>query len=224
MKTVVITGANRGIGLALCQHYRATNARVIGLVREPSKKLKATGTDIISDVDVGDPNNLLLLKAKLADTLKGSTIDVLINNAGILHEEFLDSLAPSPMVQQFHVNALGPLLVTEQALGLLSQNAKVVMITSRMGSMGDNGSGGFYGYRMSKAALNAAAVSLAQDLKSQGITVAILHPGFVQTDMVDGAGNVSAEEAAGDLISQIEQSDATRSGRFFHASGEELPW
>ena len=106
----------------------------------------------------------------------------------------------------------------------LHQGAKIALMTSRMGSIGDNGSGGHYGYRMSKAALNAMGMSLARDLKSRGIAIAILHPGYVRTDMTDGAGNVEPADAARMLIARIDGLGLENTGTFWHANGERLPW
>jgi NAD(P)-dependent dehydrogenase (short-subunit alcohol dehydrogenase family) len=116
------------------------------------------------------------------------------------------------------------LRVTEALLGNLTADAKIAFITSRMGSIADNSSGGYYGYRMSKAALNAAATSLALDLKPRGIAVAILHPGYVQTAMVNFGGDISAEESAQRLSKRIEGLTLENSGNFWHSNGETLPW
>ncbi|GAB3015329.1 hypothetical protein GCM10027098_07220 [Bowmanella dokdonensis] len=151
-------------------------------------------------------------------------IDVLINNAGVLGREDFDNPDPASIEHQFRVNALGPLLVTQHLSSNLSKGARVAMITSRMGSMADNGSGGYYGYRMSKAALNAAGVSMARDLAGRGIAVALLHPGYVQTEMVNHGGDVSAEDAAAGLIKRIDALGPDNSGSFWHANGESLPW
>ena len=131
---------------------------------------------------------------------------------------------PATIEKQFKVNALAPLLVTQCLLPSMAANSKVVMITSRMGSMADNGSGGYYGYRMSKAALNAAGVSMAKDLASQGIAVALLHPGFVQTEMVNYGGDIDATTSALRLQQLIDDLNLANSGQFWHSNGESLPW
>jgi NAD(P)-dependent dehydrogenase (short-subunit alcohol dehydrogenase family) len=126
--------------------------------------------------------------------------------------------------QQFAINALGPLRVTTALLPLLHDGSKVVIITSRMGSIADNGSGGYYGYRMSKAAVNAAGVSLAHDLRGRGIAVALLHPGMVATEMT-GKNGISPEEAVRGIVQRIDALTLETSGRFTHAgTGEQLPW
>jgi NAD(P)-dependent dehydrogenase (short-subunit alcohol dehydrogenase family) len=128
------------------------------------------------------------------------------------------------ILEQFEVNALGPLRITSALLDQLARGSKLAFVTSRMGSIGDNGSGGFYGYRMSKAALNMAAVSLARDLVGRGIAVAILHPGMVKTDMVGDHGQVEPDRAAAQLLERIDALTLERSGTFWHANGEILPW
>jgi NAD(P)-dependent dehydrogenase (short-subunit alcohol dehydrogenase family) len=125
---------------------------------------------------------------------------------------------------QFKVNAVAPLRITEALLGNLQNGSKVAFITSRMGSIADNTSGSYYGYRMSKAALNAAAMSLTRELHPKGIAVAILHPGYVQTAMVNFGGDISAEESARHLSRRIAELNLDNSGTFWHANGEIMPW
>ena len=126
--------------------------------------------------------------------------------------------------RQFEVNALGPLRVTCSLIPALRNGAKIALLTSRMGSIADNESGGSYGYRMSKAALNAAGVSLAKDLSSRGIAVAILHPGYVKTDMTGPSALIDAEESVAGLLDRIDQLNLENSGSFWHMNGELLPW
>ncbi len=136
--------------------------------------------DIIEDIDVATENGA----KKLLAALGSEKIDILINNAGVFHNETLAEMDFENIDHQFNVNALGPIRVTHALLDNLKAGSKVAMITSRMGSIADNGSGGYIGYRMSKAALNAASVSMAHELKNQDIAVGLFHPGFVQTQMV----------------------------------------
>jgi NAD(P)-dependent dehydrogenase (short-subunit alcohol dehydrogenase family) len=220
MKTALITGANRGIGLALCKTYLAQGWNVIGLCRTASPELTESGARVIAGVDVTDAQAL----ARLADTLSERPIDLLVNNAGIFQHEALGTIDYHSIQQQFLINAEAPLRVTEALLDNLAENAKIAFITSRMGSIADNTSGGYYGYRMSKAALNAAAMSLARDLQPRGIAVAILHPGYVQTAMVNFGGDISADEAAQRLNKRIEGLTLENSGTFWHSNGETLPW
>jgi NAD(P)-dependent dehydrogenase (short-subunit alcohol dehydrogenase family) len=220
MKTAVITGANRGIGLALCQKYLAQGWQVYGICRAASIELNATDTKVIEGIDVTSADALIQLPALLAKC----NIDLLINNAGILHHDSLEHIDYTSLTQQVLVNAIAPLRISEVLLGLFSANAKIAFITSRMGSIADNTSGGYYGYRMSKAALNAAAVSFSHDVKSRGIAVAILHPGYVQTAMVNFGGDITADEAAGRLYQRIDELNMTTTGGFWHSNGERLPW
>lgn len=220
MQTVLITGANRGIGLALCKIYLAQGWQVIGVCRNASPELTETGARVIAGVDVTDQKAL----NHLADTLTGKKLDLLINNAGVLQRETLGNLDYSSIEHQFNINAVAPLRVTEALLGSLHKGSKIAFITSRMGSIADNTSGAYYGYRMSKAALNAAAMSLARDLHPKGIAVAILHPGYVQTAMVNFGGDISAEESAQRLSQRIAGLTLENSGTFWHSNGDTLPW
>lgn len=220
MKTAVITGANRGIGLALCQEYLAQGWQVIGICRKTSPELSASGATVIADIDVVKPESV----AQLPQLLQGQSIDLLINNAGILHGDSLGKLDTAAIAEQFLVNAEAPLRIAETLLGLLSASARIAFITSRMGSIADNSSGGYYGYRMSKAALNAAAVSLSIDLKPRGIAVGLFHPGYVQTAMVNFGGDISAQESARRLSLRIAELSLANSGGFWHSNGEALPW
>lgn len=219
-QTVVITGANRGIGLALTREYIKRGCNVFGLCRTATDELTASGAQVIEGVNVAQPESV----HSATEQLNGVTIDILINNAGVFENEKLGSIDYTAVLRQLTVNALGPLRITEALLNNLNRGAKIAMITSRMGSMADNGSGGYYGYRMSKAALNAAGVSLARDLRSRGIAVALLHPGFVKTRMVDYAGDVAPEAAAAGLARRIDELNLDNSGGFWHANGERLPW
>ncbi len=223
MKTVLITGANRGIGLALAIHHAERGDRVIAVCRQTSPALAALDIQVESDIDVTRDDDLKRLDGKL----EGIVLDRLILNAGVLGKEALgaiDDSAVASIRRQFEVNALAPLRVVETLLDHLGDAAKIGIITSRMGSVSDNGSGGYYGYRMSKAAVNAAGRSLAIDLKPRGIAVFLLHPGFVQTDMVGGQGDVSAAESAANLVARMDELGIDQTGSFWHAKREPLPW
>ncbi|ACE83165.1 SDR family oxidoreductase [Cellvibrio japonicus] len=220
MQTVLITGANRGIGLALCQTYLNKGWHVIGVCRTSTPELAQSGAEVISGIDVTDAKAL----AQLTTALGQRQLNLVINNAGILRREALGQLDAASITGQFLVNALAPLKVTEALLDHLAPSAKVAFITSRMGSIADNSSGGYYGYRMSKAALNAGAMSLARDLQPRGIAVAILHPGYVQTAMVNFGGDISAHESAQRLSQRIDDLNLDNSGGFWHSNGERLPW
>lgn len=220
MNNVVVTGANRGIGLELVKTYLARDDKVYALCREKSDELANTEAVIIEGIDVTDTG----MAAKLRDALRDVEINILINNAGALVDDALGEIDYSGVVRQFEVNAVGPLRVTEALLDNMKTGSKIGMITSRMGSMSDNTSGGYYGYRMSKAALNAAGVSLARDLNRRGIAIAMLHPGFVQTRMVEFNGDIGPEVAAERLAKRIAELNLTNSGTFWHSKGDVLPW
>lgn len=220
MKHVVITGANRGIGLELSRHYNAEGWKVTGACRETSPELMKYAALVIEDVDVTSKDSL----ERLVAALRGQTIDLLINNAGVLHDDILGSLDIDSLRLQMEVNAFAPLLICEALLPNLKAGSKIANITSRMGSIGDNDSGGRYGYRASKAAFNAFGRSLAIDLKERGIAVAQLHPGFVKTRMVDYAGIITTAESVAGLTARISALNLENSGSFWHCNGEELPW
>ena len=161
---------------------------------------------------------------ELARRVAGVAIDLLINNAGILTVESLPTPDLDAVRKQFEVNAVAPLAVTAALLPHLAKGSKVAIITSRMGSIADNGSGSYYGYRMSKAAVNAAGVSLARDLAPRGIAVVLLHPGMVKTDMTRGHGQIEAADSVRGLLARIDALGPETTGRFWHMNGEELPW
>ncbi|PCF96587.1 SDR family oxidoreductase [Vreelandella nigrificans] len=218
--TVVITGANRGVGLALAERYSDTGWRVLGVCRQSSAELDRVADLVIDGIDVTQPNDV----ARLAEALNGQLIDLLINNAGLLRDEPLGSIDFDSIRDQMEVNAYAPLRVVEALRPNLKKGSKVANITSRMGSIADNDSGGRYGYRASKAALNAFGKSLAIDLKPQGIAVAQLHPGYVQTRMVNFGGLISPQEAALGITARIEALTLDNSGGFWHSNGDSLPW
>jgi NAD(P)-dependent dehydrogenase (short-subunit alcohol dehydrogenase family) len=220
MTTTLITGANRGIGLELARQLKERGHSVIAVCRKSSPELDELGVQVEAGVDVAESGSV----AQLAKRLAGVELDWLIANAGILRGDSLDRLAFDAVLEQLQVNAIGALRTVHALLPRLRNPAKVALITSRMGSMGDNGSGGYYGYRMSKAALNAAGVSLARDLEGRGVAVAILHPGYVRTEMTGNSGGIEPSAAAAQLIARIDSLDATNSGTFWHANGEVLPW
>ncbi|HET7204642.1 MAG TPA: SDR family oxidoreductase [Steroidobacteraceae bacterium] len=220
MAVAVVTGANRGIGLELARQLAARGTEVVAVCRRTSPELEALGVRVERGCDVTDRQAWSQLAAVLADL----HVDLLVQNAGMLVEDALEDVRPDDVRAQFELNALAPLFLTRALLPCMRAGAKVALITSRMGSMGDNGSGGYYGYRMSKAALNAAGVSLAIDLKPRGIAVAILHPGAVRTDMTGGQGMIDADAAARGLLRRIDELSLETTGRFLHQNGEPLPW
>ena len=220
MAKVVITGANRGIGLEMARQFKDRGDHVVAACREASEELATLEVEVIEGVDVTDDRSV----GKLVEALGDRTVDVLVNCAGILSDESLGDLDFDRMRRQFEVNSLGPLRVTAALRGNLSKGSKVAIITSRMGSIEDNTSGGRYGYRMSKCAVNMAGRSLAIDLREAGVAVVILHPGFVRTDMTGGQGLIDPPESAAGLIARIDELTLETSGSFRHTNGEELPW
>lgn len=220
MAKAVVTGANRGIGLELCRQLKGRGDDVVALCREASDELKALDVRIEEGIDVGDDGVVSTLRQRL----EGTAIDLLINNAGILTRETIEELDFGRIRRQLEVNSLGPLRVTKALLGNLKEGSKVAIVTSRMGSIADNTSGSRYGYRMSKAAVNMAGVSLAHDLKERGIAVGLLHPGFVKTEMTGGQGMVEPSASAAGLLARIDELTLETSGSFRHMNGEALPW
>ena len=220
MATALVTGTNRGIGLSFVKLLKARGDHVIAACRHETPELTMLGVEVAAGVDVTSDKSLNLL----AEKLKGRTLELLINNAGLLAVEGLERLDFQSIQRQMEVNAYGPLRVTHKLLPLFARGSKVALITSRMGSIADNGSGGYYGYRMSKAALNIASVSLARDLRGRGIAVAILHPGMVATEMTGRSGNVKPADAAAGLLARIDALTLATSGSFWHMTGEILPW
>jgi NAD(P)-dependent dehydrogenase (short-subunit alcohol dehydrogenase family) len=223
MGVAVVTGANRGIGLALVALLRSRGAAVVAVCRQTSpalEALEALGVRVERGIDLADPQAGPGLAARLAR----DDIDLLVHNAGIGRFASLDTTTPEDVWAQFQVNAVAPLFLTRALLPRLRPGAKVALVSSRMGSIGDNGSGGFYGYRMSKAALNAAGVSLAHDLEPRGIAVVILHPGAVRTGMTGGEGALDPDESAAGLLRRIDELELGTTGRFLHVNGDALPW
>ena len=220
MNQALITGANRGIGLELARLYAANGWQVIGVCRQSSSELEETAARVIDHIDVTREADVLELKHALA----GEQIHLLINNAGLLQDEQLGTIDFDSIRTQMEVNAYGPLRVVEALVDLIPEGGKVANITSRMGSIADNDSGGRYGYRASKAALNAFGKSLSVDLKPRGIAVAQLHPGYVKTRMVNFGGLISPEEAARGLADRIDALNLDNTGGFWHSNGDELPW
>lgn len=221
MAITVVTGANRGIGLALARSLKSRGQVVVAACRTSSKALEQTGAEVVTHVDVSKDEGI----ARLKEAIGQRRIALLINNAGVLvWGDSFGNLDLQGMRKQFEVNALGPLRCTTALRANLERGSKVALITSRMGSIDDNSSGGAYGYRASKAALNMIGKSLAVDLEPHGVAVALLHPGMVKTDMVGPHGQVEPEVAAEGLLARIDELTLANTGGFWHANGEPLPW
>lgn len=219
MNKVLVTGANRGIGLEVCRQLAERGDEVIAVCRRGSADLGALDLKLIEGIDVAADEPV----SRLRELTGLQSLDWVINNAGVLAGDSLDRLDFDAMAWQFRVNTLGPLRVTSALLPLLTRGSKIGIITSRMGSIADNTSGGYYGYRVSKAAVNMVGMCLARDLQSRGIAVALLHPGMVATDMTDGQG-VPVQQSAAGLIKRMDALDMAHTGGFWHAEGEVLPW
>lgn len=220
MATVLVTGANRGIGLALVRQFQERGDNVLAVCRHTSDDLKGLNVQVFDNVDVTKDKDV----EKLAEHLKGQSIDILVNNAGLLVGDSLESFNFDEIRRQFEVNTLGPLRVTRALLPNLKSGSKLGLVTSRMGSIADNNSGGQYGYRISKTALNAVGMSLAHDLKGKGVAVALLHPGYVRTEMTHHSGHIEPEEAARGIIARLDELSIEKTGGFWHSNGEPLPW
>ncbi|HSG97446.1 MAG TPA: SDR family oxidoreductase [Woeseiaceae bacterium] len=219
MPTTLITGCNRGIGLELARQLDERGDTVIGVCRKASQDLPELGIRIIDGIDVSVAGDV----AKLHDAIGDEPIDVLINNAGILRRDRFGDLDYDEMLEQYAVNTLSPLRVTEALAGNLREGSKVAIVTSRVGSIEDNGSGGNWGYRASKAAVNMIGINLMHEMRPRGIAIALLHPGLVATDMTGNHGIPAAKSARG-LIARIDELSLGSSGTFWHAEGYELPW
>ena len=221
MAVYLVTGSNRGIGLEFCRQLKKRGDEVIATCRSSSRDLDNLGLQVEAGIDITSNNSILDLKEKL----NGYTIDVMIHNAGIAESNQLTSLSADSLQRQFEVNAVGPLLFVQSVLDNLTNGSKVILMTSRMGSVEDNTSGGSYGYRMSKAALCMAGKSLSIDLKPHGISVALLHPGLVSTRMTGFTRNgITTEQSVIGLLQRIDSLTVKTSGNFWHANGEILPW
>lgn len=220
MSRVCIVGANRGIGLALTQRYQQERYDVTALCRSTSAELSdISSIEIIESIDIN------LHQDRIKATQKLNDIDILIVNAGILHADS-DQLQTheSLLQQQIQTNAISPIIFCYLAEQYLNSNAKIILMTSRMGSMADNESGGLDGYRMSKAALNSGGKNLSHHYTNQSISVFMVHPGYVQTDMTNHSGHITPTEAASHITKLIEQLDHSQTGTFWHANGQPLPW
>ena len=221
MSTYLITGANRGIGLELVRQLKNRGEDVIATCRSTSSELNSLSVRVETGIDITSGDSVI----KLRENLRDIKVDVLIQNAGIAEFNSLSNLDPQSILHQFNVNALSPLCFVQSMLSHLTKSSKIALISSRMGSIEDNGSGGSYGYRMSKVALCMAGKSLSVDLKSKDIAVAILHPGLVSTRMTGFTSNgIQPHESVKGLIKRIDELTLENTGTFWHSNGNILPW
>jgi NAD(P)-dependent dehydrogenase (short-subunit alcohol dehydrogenase family) len=219
MTHTLITGAESGLGLALTRVFIDAGSTVAALCRESSPALDALAPDIHEGVDVTNAAAVYRAAAEMGD----KTIDVLINNAGIMIEDHIDRIDIAAVRGQFEVNALGPLSMALAFRKRFRRGSRMVNISSRLGSMEDNDSGEDYGYRMSKAAQNMLTSNLSIDLAKEDVIVVALHPGIVATGMTGGKGTPT-DEVAGDLKAVIDTLDASQSGQFLDRFGSQIPW
>lgn len=220
MRTVIITGANRGIGLELARAFSKKGDHVIAAVRKSSAALNDLGVQVHEGMDVASDEAV----ARFKTALNGRSIDILINNAGILTSENLGDMDYDRIRRQFEVNTLGPLRLTNALYPEIPKGGKVVIVSSRVGSIADNSSSGNYGYRMSKSAVNMVGKNLSIDLAPKEIAVYLFHPGYVATDMVNHQGPTPPDVAANGMITKLEELTMAETGTFWHAEGYQLEW
>lgn len=232
MKTVLITGANRGVGLEFCRQYAAEGWRVLACSRYPEKsdalnKLAAENSGLIKvhALDVADHVEI----DRLAQVLADESIDLLINNAGIYPDSDKAGFGHTDYaewMQAFLINTMAPLKMAEAFAAQIARGKQktIATITSKMGSIADNSGGGSYLYRSSKAAVNMVVKSLAIDLKPLGITTVVFHPGWVKTDMGGPNAMISAEQSVSGMRQVISGLSPADSGKFFGYDGQAIPW
>ena len=223
-QTVLITGANRGIGLELARQYSATGWDVIGTARKPkaATELRKLGAKIVQ-LDVTDQASV----DRMAQSLSGTPIDMLINNAGIqLLMWKLDEVDFDDFAMSLEVNTVGPVRVTQALVPnlRLSEHRRIINVTTNLSSIADNKDGGFYGYRESKAALNMFTKSLAAELGPEGFICIVMHPGWVKTDLGGPKAPLQVEESASGIRAVIEGLTPADNGTFRTWAGEEMAW
>ncbi len=231
METVLVTGANRGIGLEFCRQYAHSGHNVLACCRIPQQADQLN--QLAQQFHCIKPYQLDVAKgesiSQLAFDLSNTAIDLLINNAGVYGDDYtrgFGQLDYQRWLEALSVNTLAPIRVTEALLPnlLAGTRSLVVAMTSKMGSMADNHSGGALLYRSSKAGLNAAMKSLSLDLAHEKIGVLIVHPGWVQTDMGGPNGLISSQTSVKAMRRLISQFEITQTGLFMDYSGKSIPW
>lgn len=227
MTSVLISGANRGIGLEFARQYAKDGWRVLACCRDPARaaELKKLGGDVaIHGLDIGDYGAI----DNLARELKGEAIDVLLNNAGVYGSgpQTLTAIDYDDWAEVFRIDCMAQIRTARAFLDHVARSErKIIMaLTSKMGSVTDNTSGGAYAYRSAKAALNMAYKSLAIDLAPRGIIAAVIHPGWVQTDMGGSSAPTSVEESVTGMRRIIDRMTPAMTGRFWGFDGAEIPW
>lgn len=227
-KVVVVTGANRGLGLEFCRQYLEEGYKIFACCRSPETSqdlmsLKQSAGEKLETVplDVTNPAHITNLKY----TLQGQSVDILINNAGIYGERLpFGEVDAEEWRRVLEVNTIAPLMLVQELADLVPAGGKVILMSSKMGSNGDNTSGGSYIYRSSKSALNAVGKSLAHDLADKGISVAVCHPGWVRTRMGGPNGLIDVETSIAGLRKVIDELNLENAGRFMNYDGSVIPW
>jgi len=229
-ETILITGSNRGIGLELVNQYAAAGWRVFACAREPQggealNKLAQSFNNVsLHTLDVTSSEQI----QSLAKELKNQPIDILFNNAGVYgpYNASFGNTDEAAWLECLRINTISPMKICEAFVDnvAMSQRKLIAAMSSKMGSMTDNGSGGSYIYRSSKAALNAVMKSVSIDLQPKHIKVAILHPGWVKTDMGGVNAEITVDECVGLLRKNLDNMTADNSGNFFEIDGSVIPW
>ncbi len=223
MATYLITGANRGLGLEFARQLAQQNHTVLGTARDPAKALElARLAHQVVPLDVGDPESIRAMR----DHLKDRPIDVLINNAGVSSTaKSIRTLDAGELHRVFAVNSFGPMLVTQALLENLraGQRKLIFNITSQLGSITNTG-GTNYGYSGSKAALNMLNKCLSNEIRADGFTCVVAHPGWVQTDMGGKQAPLTPEESVRDLLALIAKLTPEDTGKFYNHDGAIMPW
>jgi len=221
MPRYVVVGANRGIGLEIVRQLKDRGEDVVAACRSASPELRDTGAEVHENVEVTDDESI----ERFAAAVKANgPVDVLVHVSGILKGDNFDNLDFDRIREHFEVNTLGPIRVAQAFAPFMKTGGKIGILSSRVGSLADNTSGGNYAYRISKTAVNMAGVNLSHDLKSLGIAVLLLHPGFVRTEMTGGRGHIDPGESARGLIARLDELGLDHTGTFWHADGSQLPW
>ena len=230
MATILVTGANRGIGLEFTQQYLARGERVLAACRDPAaatrlQQLRGTYPQLVLHrLDAADNESIAAFAAKL----QGEAIDVFINNAGVYgpRDSRFGKVDGAVWLDVLQVNTVAPLLLTQALVANLRKGVqkKLIYLTSKMGSIADNGGGGHYIYRSSKTALNMVVKSLAIDLAGEGLVAAVLHPGWVQTDMGGPNAQIDTHTSVTGMIKVIDKLTPIQTGGFYNYDGAIIPW
>jgi NAD(P)-dependent dehydrogenase (short-subunit alcohol dehydrogenase family) len=225
MSNWLIVGADRGIGRAMARQLAERGDRVYAACLQDGAALDHANIKVVPNVDVTSDAAVATLAAALEK--HNVSLDCVVHVAGVLGVDKLGAIDFEDVRRQLEINAVGPLRAIQAILPRLAPSAKIGIISSRVGSLNDNGSGGMYAYRMSKCAANMVGLNLHHDLGKRGVAVLLLHPGMVQTDLTKdfaGANFIQPDEAAAGLIRNMDNLTLATAGKFQHSNGEYLPW